>query len=317
MTSQPPASPRRVPLKSPWVAAVLAWLVPGLGHLYQGRTFKAALYSVCILSTYFSGLALGGGKVVYFEWQPEWRTYGYLAQVMTGLPAVPALVQTYRSQQIYLSRQSGPLPRRLTKYQNPFYTRSLHELQTPLKGHFTGIFDGRTADMQDVRLEVAGEIEIVPRPKGHMNHQLVEGRFTGTARKAVTDDGSVNAFLQPQQIELVLNSLGEVEPEVFPSPNREVELQVRGSRLLSNGTLTGSVEGVRGFFNRYTAPLDDDGLRAAHAGLGKLFELGQLFTWIAGLLNVLAIWDALEGPAYGWSDEEDEEPSPAPPPTPT
>jgi ABC-type sugar transport system permease subunit len=39
-------------LKDPRVAALLAWLVPGLGHFYQGRTAKGVLFSVCILGTF-------------------------------------------------------------------------------------------------------------------------------------------------------------------------------------------------------------------------------------------------------------------------
>ena len=32
-----------------------------------------------------------------------------------------------------------------------------------------------------------------------------------------------------------------------------------------------------------------------------------MFTWIAGLLNLMAIWDAYDGPAYGYGDEEPED----------
>ncbi|MFT5091852.1 MAG: hypothetical protein ACI93T_000671, partial [Porticoccaceae bacterium] len=32
--------------------------------------------------------------------------------------------------------------------------------------------------------------------------------------------------------------------------------------------------------------------------------LALVYTWIAGLLNILAVWDALQGPAYGYGDEE-------------
>ena len=39
--------------------------------------------------------------------------------------------------------------------------------------------------------------------------------------------------------------------------------------------------------------------------MGKFFELAKIFTWIAGLLNILAVWDAFEGPAYGYGDEEE------------
>jgi TM2 domain-containing membrane protein YozV len=54
-----------IDLKDPWLAAFLAWLVPGLGHLYQGRTGKGLLFFICIVGTFFYGLYIGGGKVVY------------------------------------------------------------------------------------------------------------------------------------------------------------------------------------------------------------------------------------------------------------
>ena len=38
--------------------------------------------------------------------------------------------------------------------------------------------------------------------------------------------------------------------------------------------------------------------RILSAELGKLVEVGWVYTVVAGLLNVLAIYDAYEGPAY-------------------
>ena len=32
--------------------------------------------------------------------------------------------------------------------------------------------------------------------------------------------------------------------------------------------------------------------------LGKLVEIGSIYTCVAGLLNILAIYDAYEGPAF-------------------
>lgn len=85
-------------LKDRWVAALLAWLVPGLGHLYQGRTAKGILFMVCILGTFFYGLfALGGGKVVYASAPGQSpHRWQYWCQLGTGLPAIPALVQEQR-----------------------------------------------------------------------------------------------------------------------------------------------------------------------------------------------------------------------------
>lgn len=91
--AQPP-----IPLRNQKTAAFLAWLVPGLGHIYQGRVGKGILYAVCILSLYFAGLSLGEGKVVYWRWvnplnNPEKFCLYYLGQFFVGLPALPALIQ--------------------------------------------------------------------------------------------------------------------------------------------------------------------------------------------------------------------------------
>ncbi len=84
-----------VELKDPLVAGVLAWLIPGLGHFYQGRNAKGALYAICILGTFLYGLYLGGskevgwGRAVYFSFRPnDWRL-PWLCQIGVGLPTVP------------------------------------------------------------------------------------------------------------------------------------------------------------------------------------------------------------------------------------
>ena len=96
VTSPDPDYPIEIRLKNPPLAALWAWLLPGAGHLYQRRYAKGVLYMVCILGTYFFGLALGGGKVVYASFrQPDMR-YPYICQVGVGLPALPALIQRQR-----------------------------------------------------------------------------------------------------------------------------------------------------------------------------------------------------------------------------
>src|SRR5690348_13934746 len=87
-----------IPLRHPKTAAFLAWLVPGLGHVYQGRVGKGILYAVCILSLYAIGFVMGEGKIVYWRWvnplnNPEKFCLYYLGQFFVGLPALPALIQ--------------------------------------------------------------------------------------------------------------------------------------------------------------------------------------------------------------------------------
>jgi hypothetical protein len=83
-------------LKDPRLAAFLAWLMPGLGHLYQGRTGKGILFFVCIVGTFLYGLYLGDCRVVYAS-TPILARWQYFCQVGVGLPALPAVVQKIRA----------------------------------------------------------------------------------------------------------------------------------------------------------------------------------------------------------------------------
>jgi hypothetical protein len=90
-------------LKDPVLAAFLAWLIPGLGHLYQGRIAKAILYFVCIFGLFGYGVYLGGnsdlgyGRAVYLSFRSgeEWRL-PYICQLGVGLPSLPACIQAMR-----------------------------------------------------------------------------------------------------------------------------------------------------------------------------------------------------------------------------
>ncbi len=96
--STAPEDAIKIDLKEPWIAALLAWILPGLGHVYQGRTGKGLLFFVCVLGTFFYGLYLGGGKVVYaaVPWEQQYR-WQYLCQLGVGLPSTPMLVQRSRA----------------------------------------------------------------------------------------------------------------------------------------------------------------------------------------------------------------------------
>jgi hypothetical protein len=88
-----------VDLRQPAVAALWAWILPGAGHFYQRRYAKGVIFLVCILFTYFFGLALGGGRVVYASFRSEDFRWQYVLQLGVGAPALPALVQSYRVRQ--------------------------------------------------------------------------------------------------------------------------------------------------------------------------------------------------------------------------
>lgn len=112
MTSDPPntidVDGEIIDLKNRQLAAFLAWLVPGLGHLYQGRKTKGLIFLVCILSAWILGFALGGGHVVYASWVPGDKRWHYLLQAGVGAAALPALVQGNRMKNATQNGQTSP-----------------------------------------------------------------------------------------------------------------------------------------------------------------------------------------------------------------
>ena len=93
-----------IDLRDPMVAGILAWVWPGAGHLYQRRYAKGVLFMVCILGTFFFGLVLGEGRVVYAAQfansrqaypgiQGKLSRWPFAMQIGVGLPASPAVVQ--------------------------------------------------------------------------------------------------------------------------------------------------------------------------------------------------------------------------------
>ncbi len=83
-----------IDLCNPWVAALLAWCVPGLGHFYQGRRHKGGIFLGAILGMFLAGLWLGGGRVVYASWRPAEPRWAFVCQAGAGLVAMPAVFQS-------------------------------------------------------------------------------------------------------------------------------------------------------------------------------------------------------------------------------
>jgi TM2 domain-containing membrane protein YozV len=53
------------PLRHDWAAALLSYLVPGLGQIFQGRVGKGLLFLVCIYTLFFYGMSLGNWQNVF------------------------------------------------------------------------------------------------------------------------------------------------------------------------------------------------------------------------------------------------------------
>lgn len=272
----------RINFRSRELAAVLAFLVPGAGHYYQGRKLKAGIFFSGVLTLFFGGMILADWQPVYSQIVSSSRpnsavqidtaeaaygssfSLGYAAQAAVGLPALPALLQQNR-----FSNDLGVV----------------NTLTSEIDSRFSGV-----ARVDDRYIPVVGQLRLSPGPIG-----TAKGTFAGRTKNGA---------------DFRIDVLGPVRMgrEVFGSPHRFFMLtgisgaQIEGQSVLE---LQGSID--RSFLNWYQAPRDNEELDRLHNKLSHLFDIGAVFTWIAGLLNVMAIWDAYDGPAYGYGDEEPEE----------
>ncbi|MEZ6146351.1 MAG: DUF6677 family protein [Planctomycetaceae bacterium] len=270
----------QVNLQDPWIAAALAFLVPGLGHLYQGRLFKAAIYSFCILSLWAYGMYLSGGKIFQYRGEPgkpRTELLSFVAQCGVGAPGIFANIQTRRY------RRLGEQP-----------TTSLSETIT---AEFEGIVELQQGD-EDLDEPVTGAIELSPEV-GQFGDPTIIGRINGTLANG-------------QQVDFMLGEGTRLGPVLRNSRRRAVEGEIvtqKDGRAIRSGRLR-DASIPRSFWNWFAVPLSNYEEQELHRELGKYHELALVFTMIAGLLNVLAVWDAFDGPAYGYgydseSDEDD------------
>lgn len=87
-SSPPVRLPRRLPLRRPpLLAALLGWILPGLGQLYVGRPVKALLYLAAILPTFVVGWWLTDLTIV----DPDAYGLDFVAQAFLGGPTLAAV----------------------------------------------------------------------------------------------------------------------------------------------------------------------------------------------------------------------------------
>lgn len=181
------------PRKLDWLAAILSYLIPGLGQILQGRISKGIVFFVSLYTLFFYGMALGAMKNV---WMPPSSSIKHLPKVELGI------------RQLSFSSD------------------------------------------------------------GAMKSLAYRPQFLGQFW--------IGAAAWPA----VLQYLADKDPNAVPQP-----------------------EGLP-LIGRYMATPPDDELQRLQRDGNKRWDLGWVYTLIAGVLNLLVIYDALAGPAI--KDDENE-----------
>jgi hypothetical protein len=180
--------------------------------------------------------------------------------------AYPALWQTQR-----LTRQGN---------------HPVTQIDQPLDTSFSGWLKSSDEDAGGGKLE--GMVHLKPE-KGDYGTET-RGTFNGT--------------LDGEHVELRLSGGLSLERPIAAGSRRRLKCDVAGildGPPTSGKKIIGTIP--RSIVNWYGVPPDAEQVQEITGRLGKLHELALVFTWIAGLLNILAIWDCLQGPAYGFGDE--------------
>lgn len=320
----------RVPLKNPYLAVLLGLLIPGAGQLYQGRTFKGVLYAVCIIGTFTYGMFLSDWAALYAgsPLSSTGRRWGYLAQAPIGAPAMYALVQQKRysspenmAQHTLDKPLSAPFEgivrlgdagereaiSRLEAFEA--ISKAIKEMERRwMEGEreFT-VGTGESPDPEYQYYRLKGQIEL--RPTASDIGPQVEGRFTGHINPWNADTQSYEET--GEAVEFPLSSeVGkfEIDPKIYADRQRSLKIPILGESENGRPERVGVLRGTipRPIGNWLAVPLEPEKLNRLHYELGKTYDLALVYTWVAALLNVLVLWDAFEGPAYGYGDERPE-----------
>ncbi|QDT65664.1 DUF6677 family protein [Calycomorphotria hydatis] len=266
---------RKVDLKNRWLAAFLTLVLPGLGQLYQGRTFKGLVYLGCIVTLCLWGQAMGGWKVVHINAKHDQR--GNLIK-----PTPRDVFQSY-SLQFPAGVLTWPAMLQNSRYRSP-ENRDVNVLEEPLRNEFRGWLVVEDFSSEEIISEVEGVLSLgTDGPGGEFRGKTLDGEEAIIPISRLRSLEKPIAASSARMIQLVVNPADVGEPEA------------------RNAYLVGKIP--RSFVDYFQAPLDKEAENELHLEFGSMLEIAFVFTWIAGLLNVLAIWDAFEGPAYGWGDE--------------
>ncbi len=103
------------------IAVVLAWLIPGLGHLFLGHRVRGVIFLTFITLTFWTGVAIGGVKCVapyrptpqsasQAHQPPPPRSWWFFAQILNGGYAMASFAAGNLASEVgYLSWPSGDI----------------------------------------------------------------------------------------------------------------------------------------------------------------------------------------------------------------
>jgi len=103
-SSHKPARSKAIPAPA---AALMAWLVPGLGHWLLGERARGAVFFVVICVTFWAGVAVGGVRSTV---TPKENGAWIAAQLCAGPQAVAAMYLGKRDQSTHGNLHKAPWP---------------------------------------------------------------------------------------------------------------------------------------------------------------------------------------------------------------
>jgi len=82
------------------VACVLAWLIPGGGHLYLGRRAKGLLFVLCLTTLFALGVAMDSRLQLHLGFDDPLALIVSIAQMALGAPYLVARTLGYSEGQV-------------------------------------------------------------------------------------------------------------------------------------------------------------------------------------------------------------------------
>ena len=98
------------------LTGLLAWVIPGVGHVYLGRTLRGLIICICINGLFWTGVAFGG----IFTVEPLRQKWWFAAQMCSGVSGAAGWLRQERYRRAVTATFHDP------ELQTPTPTRPTH-----------------------------------------------------------------------------------------------------------------------------------------------------------------------------------------------